>query len=92
MNTTNLPAQMAPHVPSVLIPDGVDPRTVVVIQQAPRNYTGPVVLVLVSSSCAAGIVLLLCLLLQVAATTATAVAAAAPAGLGLSMSLRRKGK
>lgn len=83
-------AQLAAgHIPADLIPYGADPRTIVIVQQAPRSYTGPVVLVLVSSACAAGIVLLLCLLLQVAATTATAVAAAAPAGVGVSLGLRR---
>lgn len=91
MHTSNLPAQMAPHVPSVLIPDGVDPRTVVVVhhQADVRDWTGPILLTLVAAAGAAGVVLTLCLLLQVAEHTVTAVAAAAPAGVGVSLGLRR---
>nr|WP_033278162.1 hypothetical protein [Actinospica acidiphila] len=85
----------AGHIPAALIPDGTDPRTVVVVHhhQEARDWTGPIVLTLVVSAGTVGVVMTLCLLLQVAATTATAVAAAAPAGVGLSVSLnRRKGK
>jgi small-conductance mechanosensitive channel len=82
----------AGHVPADLIPPGVDPGQVVIVQQAPRSYVGPVCLVLVSTIGAAGVVVAILALLQVAAQTATAVAAAAPAGIGLSIALRRKGK
>jgi small-conductance mechanosensitive channel len=82
----------AGHVPADLIPPGVDPRQVVIVQQAPRSYVGPVCLVLVSTIGVAGVVVAILALLQVAAQTATAVAAAAPAGVGLSIALRRKGK
>lgn len=84
----------AGHIPAALIPEGTDPRTVVVVHhQEARDWTGPIVLTLVASAGTVGVVMTLCLLLQVAATTATAVAAAAPAGVGLSVSLnRRKGK
>jgi hypothetical protein len=78
-NSQSPSAQLAAgHIPADLIPYGADPRTVVIVQQAPRSYTGAV-----------GVVMTLCLLLQVATTTATAVAAAAPAGVGVSFALRR---
>jgi hypothetical protein len=84
----------AGHIPAALIPDGTDPRTVVVVHHRPetRDYTGPILLTLVASAGAAGVVLTLCLLLQLTATTAAAVAAAAPAGVGLSISLRKGGR
>jgi hypothetical protein len=85
----------AGHIPAHLIPDGTDPRTVVVVhhQAAPRDWTGPVLLALIAAGGSVGVVMTLCLLLQVAADTATAVAAAVPAGVGLSVSLKtRKGK
>ncbi|MEV5667121.1 hypothetical protein [Streptomyces flaveolus] len=84
----------AGHVPSHLVPQGTDPRTVVVVhhQAKARDWTGPIVLTLVAAAGSVGVVMTLCLLLQVAATTATALAAAAPAGVGLSVSLHRKGK
>jgi len=89
-------AQMrAGHIPAHLIPDGTDPRTVVVVhhQAEARDWTGPILLALVAAGGSVGVVLTLCLLLQTAATTATALAAAAPAGVGLSISLKaRKGK
>ncbi|MFI1245022.1 hypothetical protein [Enterococcus casseliflavus] len=83
----------AGHIPADSIPAGVDPRTVIVVhhQDAPRDWTGPIVLTLVASAGAVGVVLTICLMLQLAATTATAVAAALPAGVGLTVSLR-KGK
>ncbi|MFH9576360.1 hypothetical protein ACH4MG_38380 [Streptomyces sp. NPDC017454] len=84
----------AGHIPAHLIPQGTDPRTVVVVhhQAVPRDWTGPIVLTLVAAGGSVGVVMTLCLLLQVAASTATAIAAAAPAGVGLSVSLARKGK
>lgn len=82
----------AGHLPADLIPHGTDPRSVVIVQQAPRSYVGPVVLALVASAGAAGVVLALCFLLQTAAQTATAIAAATPAGVGVSIALRKGGK
>ncbi|MFE6430850.1 hypothetical protein ACFVOB_35920 [Streptomyces rochei] len=84
----------AGHVPAAYLPDGADPRTVVVVhhQEHDRDWTGPIVLVLVAAAGSVGVVMTLCLLLQVAATTATTLAAAAPAGVGLSIAVRRKGK
>jgi hypothetical protein len=84
----------AGHVPANLIPPGVDPRSVVIVQQAPRSYLGPVCLVLASSIGAAGVVVAILVLLQVAAQTVVAVSGAVPAiggGLGLTIALR-KGK
>jgi hypothetical protein len=87
-------AQLAAgHIPACLIPEGTDPRTVVVVHHTAekRDFTGPILLALVVSAGAVGVVLTLCLMLQIAADTATAIAAAAPAGVGLTISLR-KGK
>jgi hypothetical protein len=89
-NSQSPSAQLAAgHIPADLIPYGADPRTVVIVQQAPRSYTGLIVLTVVATAGAVGVVMTLCLLLQVATTTATAVAAAAPAGVGVSFALRR---
>ena len=89
-------AQMrAGHIPAHLIPDGTDPRTVVVVHHhaEARDWTGPILLASVIGAGSVGVVMTLCLLLQVATATATALAAAAPAGVGLSISLKaRKGK
>jgi hypothetical protein len=86
-------AQLAAgHLPSNLVPDGADPRTVVIVQQAPRSYTGPVVLVLVAALGSGFVIYMLLMLVQVTATAATTVAAAAPAvgGISLSLKLARK--
>lgn len=82
----------AGHLPADLVPDGADPRTVVIVQQAPRSYTGPVLLVLVASLGAGFVIYMLLMLVQVTAMAATTVAAAAPAvgGISLSLKLARK--
>lgn len=76
----------AGHVPADLIPLGVDPRQVIVIQErAPRSYKGPAVLVLVSSLGAALVVWLLVLLVQTTADSADDLAkiAGAVGGIGV---------
>jgi hypothetical protein len=92
---THLPTAQARagHVPADLIPQGADPRTVVVIQQAPRSYTGPVVLVLVSALGSGFVIYLLMLLVQTTADAAAQIATAAgTVGVGGVTLALRKGK
>ncbi|WP_331718155.1 hypothetical protein OG565_33950 (plasmid) [Streptomyces sp. NBC_00138] len=84
----------AGHRPSELIPPGVHPTHVTIIQAAPRSYLGPVVLTVVATIGATAVVVAILALLQVAAATATAAAAAAPTvgGASITLSLRKGGK
>lgn len=86
----------AGHIPADLyrqLPAGTDARQVVIVQQAPRSYTGPVVLVLVSALGSGFVIYLLMLLVQItadaAAQIATAVGTVGVGGVTLSL---RKGK
>lgn len=86
----------AGHIPADLyrqLPPGTDARQVVIVQQAPRNYTGPVVLTLVASLGSGFVIYLLMLLIQTTADAAAQIATAAgTVGVGgLTLSLR-KGK
>jgi hypothetical protein len=83
----------ANHRPAELIPPGVHPGQVVVIQQSAPSRVGTAALIVVAAIGTAGVVVAILALLQVAATTATAVAAAAPTvgGASISISLRKKG-
>lgn len=86
----------AGHIPADLyrqLPDGTDARQVVIVQQAPRNYTGPVVLTLVAALGSGFVIYLLMLLIQTTADAAAQIATAAgTVGVGgLTLSLR-KGK
>jgi hypothetical protein len=82
----------AGHIPADLIPQGADPRTVVVVQQAPRSYTGPVVLVLVAALGSGFVIYLLMLLVQTTADAAAQIATAAgTVGVGgVTLSLRKR--
>ncbi|KOG25968.1 hypothetical protein ADK35_08060 [Streptomyces viridochromogenes] len=87
---TQLPtAQVsAGHIPADLyrqLPDGTDARQVVIVQQAPRSYTGPVVMVLVSTLGSAFVIYLLMLLVQTTADAADDLAkvASAVGGVGV---------
>ncbi|MFD3622577.1 hypothetical protein ACFWWT_47110 [Streptomyces sp. NPDC058676] len=90
----------AGHIPADLyrqLPDGTDARQVVIVQQAPRNYTGPVVLTMVAALGSGFVIYLLMLLVQTTADAAAdiAKAAAAVGGVGVggvTLSLRKKGK
>lgn len=75
----------AGHVPADLVPEGTDPRTVVIVQQAPRSYTGPVVVTVVASLGAALVVWLLVVLVHATADAADeiATAAASAGGVGI---------
>lgn len=84
---------LANHRPSELIPPGVHPGQVIVIQQSAPSRSGTAVLIVVAAVGVAGVVMAVLALLQVAAATATAVAAAAPTvgGASITLSLRKKG-
>jgi hypothetical protein len=94
-------AQLAAgHLPADLyrqLPDGADARQVVIVQQAPRSYTGPVVLTLVIALGAGFVIYLLMLLVQTTADAATTIASAAGAlgvggGVGVTLKLAKGGK
>lgn len=76
----------AGHVPADLIPPGSDPRSVVIVHNTPRSWTGPVVLILTATVGVCGVVYVttaaVLSLIEVAATTAAAVKAAMPALIG----------
>jgi hypothetical protein len=78
----------AGHIPADLyrqLPPDTDVRQVVIVQEAPRSYTGPVVLVLVSALGSAFVIYLLMLLVQTTADAADDLAkvASAVGGVGV---------
>lgn len=76
----------AGHIPAALLPHGTDPRSVVIVQTAPRSYAGPIAVVLAATGGAGAVIWLATVavlqLVSVAADTATAIATAVPALLG----------
>lgn len=78
----------AGHIPADLyrqLPAGTDARQVVIVQQAPRSYTGPVVMVLASALGSGSVIYLLMLLVQITADEADNLAkvASAVGGVGV---------
>ncbi|MDQ1037684.1 hypothetical protein QFZ75_004100 [Streptomyces sp. V3I8] len=74
----------AGHIPADLyrqIPPGTDMRKVVIVQQAPRSYTGPIVLTLVVAAGSVAVLLVIAFVVQVVAGAAVAVLSAT-GGLG----------
>ncbi|MER5371447.1 hypothetical protein [Streptomyces sp. NPDC002722] len=84
----------AGHVPADLLPAGRSPHTVVIVQQAPRSYGGPAVLVLAASLGSGLVIYLLMLLVQVTADAATQVLTAVGSiGVGgVTLKLTKGGK
>jgi hypothetical protein len=82
----------AGHIPSALIPDGVDPRTVVlvvqVVQPPRRTFVRPFLAVCACTVGFLGVVATALALLDLASQVAESVAAA-PIGLGVSYSINR---
>lgn len=79
----------AGHIPADLyrqIPPGTDLRKVVIVQEAPRNYTGPIVLTLVVIT---GSVALLLVIAFVAQVLAASVVSVLSATCGISYTLNR---
>lgn len=82
----------AGHIPAELyrqIPPGTDMTKVVLVQQAPRSYTGPIVLTLVITTGAVTVLLVLALVVQIIAASIIAVLSAT---CGLGYSINRAGK
>ncbi|MFD9880102.1 hypothetical protein ACFWZT_01390 [Streptomyces alboflavus] len=84
----------AGHIPADLarqMPPGTDLRKVVIVQEAPRNYTGPIVLTLVITAGSALVLLVLILVVQAVAASAIAVLSAT-CGIGISLNRASKGR
>ncbi|MFS8203273.1 hypothetical protein ACLVWQ_31865 (plasmid) [Streptomyces sp. CWNU-52B] len=82
----------AGHIPADLyrqIPPGTDVRKVVIVQQAPRSYTGPIVLTLVIAAGSVAVLLVIAFVVQVIAGAAVAVLSATG---GLTYSINRASK
>ncbi|MFI9026527.1 hypothetical protein [Streptomyces sp. NPDC053560] len=79
----------ANHRPADLIPPGVRPGEVVVIQAPPRSYAGPILLTITLALGASVVIVVLAIAFQIAAAAA---AAAVPTvgGAGISLKLARK--
>jgi hypothetical protein len=82
----------AGHIPADLyrqFPPGTDLRRVVIVQEAPRSYTGPIVLTLVVVAGAVAVLLVIAFVVQVVAGAAVAVLSATG---GLSYAINRTSK
>ncbi|RSN43762.1 hypothetical protein DMH12_32400 [Streptomyces sp. WAC 04229] len=82
----------AGHIPADLyrqLPPGTDLRRVVIVQQAPRSYTGPIVLTLVVVTGSVAVLLVVAFLVQVIAGAAVAVLSATG---GLTYTIKRTSK
>ncbi|MFE2882915.1 hypothetical protein [Streptomyces sp. NPDC059272] len=82
----------AGHIPTDVyrqIPPGTDLRKVVIVQEAPRSYKGPIVLTLVIVAGSIAVLLVIAFVVQVIAGAAIAVLSASG---GLSYTISRSGK
>ncbi|MFF7171855.1 hypothetical protein [Streptomyces pseudovenezuelae] len=82
----------AGHIPADLyrqIPNGTDVRKVVIVQEAPRSYKGPIVLTLVIATSAVVVLLVVAFVAQIVAGAAVAVLSATG---GLSYTINRASK
>ncbi|MFJ7229773.1 hypothetical protein ACIQVF_09535 [Streptomyces tendae] len=82
----------AGHIPADLyrqIPPGTDLRRVVIVQEAPRSYKGPIVLTLVVLAGSVAVLLVIAFVVQVVAGAAVAVLSATG---GLSYTINRTSK
>ncbi|MCE0446149.1 hypothetical protein LT493_18835 [Streptomyces tricolor] len=82
----------AGHIPADLyrqVPPGTDLRRVVIVQQAPRSYKGPIVLTLVIAAGSVAVLLVIAFVVQVVAAAAVAVLSATG---GLSYTINRASK
>ncbi|MFI1416405.1 hypothetical protein ACH4VX_00160 [Streptomyces sp. NPDC020731] len=82
----------AGHIPADLyrqIPPGTDVRRVVIVQEAPRSYRGPIVLALVVTAGSVAVLLVVAFVVQVVAGAAVAVLSATG---GLSYAINRTSK
>ncbi|MFD6994672.1 hypothetical protein [Streptomyces sp. NPDC059943] len=82
----------AGHIPADLyrqMPPGTDLRKVVIVQEAPRNYKGPILLALVVTAGAVVVLLVIAFVVQVIAASMIAVLSAT---CGIGYTLNRTGK
>ncbi|UNS99244.1 hypothetical protein MMF93_24385 [Streptomyces tubbatahanensis] len=82
----------AGHIPTELyqqIPAGADPRKVVIVQEAPRNYRGPILLTLTITAGSVVVLLVAAFVVQIIAASFVAVLSASG---GLSYTLNRANK
>ncbi|MFF8030925.1 hypothetical protein [Streptomyces sp. NPDC016626] len=82
----------AGHIPADLyrqIPPGTDVHKVVIVQEAPRSYKGPIVLTLVVTAGSVAMLLVIAFVVQVVAGAAVAVLSATG---GLSYAINRTSK
>ncbi|MGW5969993.1 hypothetical protein [Streptomyces sp. NPDC055186] len=82
----------AGHIPADLyrqIPPGTDVRRVVIVQEAPRSYKGPIILALVVTAGSVAVLLVIAFVVQVVAGAAVAVLSATG---GLSYAINRTSK
>ncbi|MDT0456808.1 hypothetical protein RM550_13860 [Streptomyces sp. DSM 41527] len=79
----------ANHRPAHLIPPGVDPRNVVIVQAPPRSYAGPILLTIAITFGASVVLIVFAVAFQIAAAAA---AAAVPTigGASITIKLARK--
>ncbi|WP_217243285.1 hypothetical protein [Streptomyces sp. AC555_RSS877] len=84
----------AGHIPTEIyrqLPPGTDVRRVVIVQEAPRSYTGPIVLTLVITAGAVTVLLVIAFVAQVVAGAAVAVLSAS-GGIGYTINRTSKRK
>ncbi|MGW3813156.1 hypothetical protein [Streptomyces sp. NPDC005046] len=82
----------AGHIPADLyrqIPPGTDVRRVVIVQETPRSYRGPILLTLLVTAGAVTVLLVLAFVVQVIAGAAVAVLSAS-GGISYTISRRHK--
>ncbi|MFC8090747.1 hypothetical protein [Streptomyces sp. NPDC057301] len=82
----------AGHIPADLyrqIPPGTDVRQVVIVQEAPRSYTGPIVLTLLITT---GSVVVLLVIAFVAQAVAASIVSVLSATCGISYTISRTSK
>ncbi|MFJ9244360.1 hypothetical protein [Streptomyces sp. NPDC101776] len=82
----------AGHIPADIyrqIPPGTDLRKVVIVQEAPRSYKGPIVLALVIIGGSIAVLLVIAFVVQVIAAAAVAVISASG---GISYTINRSSK
>ena len=82
----------AGHIPADVyrqIPPGTDLRKVVIVQEAPRSYKGPIVLTLVIVAGSIAVLLVIAFVVQVIAAAAVAVISASG---GISYTISRNSK
>ncbi|SBT93705.1 hypothetical protein GA0115233_106931 [Streptomyces sp. DI166] len=82
----------AGHIPADLyrqLPPGTDVRQIVIVQEAPRSYTGPIVLTLVVVTGSVVVLLVIALVVQAVAASVVSVLSAT---CGVSYTLSRTSK